>query len=180
MEELDALLDAVYARAGDIQRAQDPEAELRLVLAPVRTLFAHNLRRESAGSSSNSSGDVPIDPAASRPLSYISGAAAKLHKMVVRSPPSQRLSAAKKSRSGTPRPQTYLNDAATRLHALVTRKTLSANTLRGQQQQSEAAVRIQALVRGKTQRQTLTRQRSIMVQGTKVDRRKGFPLLLLV
>ncbi|KAG2776306.1 hypothetical protein Pcac1_g12984 [Phytophthora cactorum] len=161
MEEVDALLEGIYARAAEIQQAQDSESELRLLLAPVRALFVQQQRRESAssaGSSSNSSGD-------SRPLSYISGAAAKLHKMVVRSPPSQRLSTPRKSVN----PQTYLNDAANRLHALVTgNKTLSANTLRGKQQQSEAAIRIQALVRGKTQRQTLTRQHSLMVQGTKV------------
>ncbi|KAF1785356.1 Protein-tyrosine phosphatase-like [Phytophthora cactorum] len=153
MEEVDALLEGIYARAAEIQQAQDSESELRLLLAPVRALFVQQQRRESAssaGSSSNSSGD-------SRPLSYISGAAAKLHKMVVRSPPSQRLSTPRKSVN----PQT--------LHALVTgNKTLSANTLRGKQQQSEAAIRIQALVRGKTQRQTLTRQHSLMVQGTKV------------
>ncbi|KAG6965702.1 hypothetical protein JG688_00007088 [Phytophthora aleatoria] len=161
MEEVDALLEGIYAHAAEIQQAQDSESELRLLLAPVRALFVQQQRRESAssaGSSSNSSGD-------SRPLSYITGAAAKLHKMVVRSPPSQRLSTPRRSVN----PQTYLNDAAHRLHALVTgNKTLSANTLRGKQQQSEAAIRIQALVRGKTQRQTLTRQHSLMVQGTKV------------
>ncbi|KAF4133495.1 Inositol hexakisphosphate [Phytophthora infestans] len=161
MEEVDALLESICARAVEIQQAQNPESELRLLLEPVRALFVQQQRRESsssAGSSNNSSGD-------SRPLSYISGAAAKLHKMVVRSPPSHRLSTPRRSVT----PQTYLNDAANRLHALVTgNKTLSANALRGKQPQSEAAIRIQALVRGKTQRQTLTRQQSLMVQGTKV------------
>ncbi|KAG7390628.1 Paladin [Phytophthora pseudosyringae] len=172
MEELDALLDGVCARAAEIQHAQDPETELRLLLAPVRALFVQQRRRESAGSGSSSStstGGVSADSAASRPLNYLSGAAAKLHKMVARSPPSQRLSTLRNSAKGEKPAPTYLNGAANRLHALVTgSKTLSANTLRGRQQQSEAAVRIQALVRGKTQRQTLTRQRSVLVQGTKV------------
>ncbi|RLN44102.1 hypothetical protein BBJ29_003775 [Phytophthora kernoviae] len=35
MEELDALLEGVCARATDIQHAQDPESELRLLLTPV-------------------------------------------------------------------------------------------------------------------------------------------------
>lgn len=176
MEELDALLDAAYARAAELQRAQDPEAELRQLLAPVRELFAQRLRRESAGSSSSSGGgsssSLPSEPAPTRPLGYMG----KLQALVARSPPAVRrstlLSSGKKSVQQDVKPQTYLNGAATRLHALVTgSKTLSANSLRGKQQQSEAAVRIQALVRGKTQRQTLTRQHSIMVQGTKVRRR---------
>ncbi|KAL3670213.1 hypothetical protein V7S43_004526 [Phytophthora oleae] len=174
MEELDALLDGVCARATELQQAQDPESELRLLLAPVRALFAQQQRRESSSSvssSSNSSGGISVDPAAPRPLSYFSGAAAKLQKMVT---PSQRLSTLRNSTKSVlsdkspVKAQNYLNGAATRLHALVSgSKTLSANTLRGRHQ-SEAAVRIQALVRGKTQRQTLTRQHSIMVQGTKV------------
>ncbi|OWZ01872.1 Paladin [Phytophthora megakarya] len=164
MEEFDALLEGICARAGEIQQAQDPESDLRVLLAPVRALFAQQQRREStssASSSSNSSGDA-------KPLSYM----AKLHKMVVRSPPSQRLStlrSSKKSLTTDLKAPNYLNDAANKLHALVTgSKTLSANTLRGKQQQSEAAIRIQALVRGQTQRHSLTRQHSLMVQGTKV------------
>ncbi|KAG7397234.1 Paladin [Phytophthora boehmeriae] len=181
MEELDALLEGVCARAADIQRAQDPENELRALLAPVRALFLQQTRRESdasvssSGHSNNSA--LSPDPAASRPLGYISGAAAKLQALVARSPPSVRLSTLRNSRSSVAtdklqtKPQTYLNDAANRLQALVTGKsqaTLSANALRGKQPQSEAAIRIQALVRGKSQRQTLQRQHSALVQGTKV------------
>ncbi|KAL4155871.1 hypothetical protein PRNP1_007972 [Phytophthora ramorum] len=166
MEELDALLDGVCARAAEIQHAQDPESELRLLLAPVRALLLQKLRRESASSESSSSNSSD-----SRPLSYLSGAAAKLHKMVVRSPPANTKRDSKKSlvTDKLPtKPQIYFNDAANRLHALVRgQTTLSASVLRGRQQ-SEAAVRIQALVRGKTQRQTLTRQHSLLVQGTKV------------
>ncbi|KAG3004148.1 hypothetical protein PC128_g6559 [Phytophthora cactorum] len=115
MEEVDALLEGIYARAAEIQQAQDSESELRLLLAP-------QLKRRLK---------TP-----------------KLHQRGRRE---------------------VAQDGANRLHALVTgNKTLSANTLRGKQQQSEAAIRIQALVRGKTQRQTLTRQHSLMVQGTKV------------
>ncbi|KAE9052072.1 hypothetical protein PR001_g840 [Phytophthora rubi] len=164
MEEVDALLDAVCARAAELQHAQDPKDELRLLLAPVRALFAQRLRADSS-SSGHSGASLQSEPAPTRPLGYMG----KLQALVARSPPAVRRSTLKTSVVSDAKPQTYLNGAASRLHALVTgSKTLSASSLRGKQQQSEAAVRIQALVRGKTQRQTLTRQHSSLVQGTKV------------
>ncbi|CEG39611.1 IQ motif, EF-hand binding site [Plasmopara halstedii] len=160
MEEVDKLLDAICSRAIEVQQAQDPENKLRLLLAPLRNLFfqKQNEMKASSSCTSNNSSD-------SNPLSYITGAAAKFHKMILRSPQTQENVNGKKSIT----PPTYFNDTATRLHALVVgNKTLPANVLRGQQDQSEAATRIQALVRGKTERMMLTRQHSLMVQGTKV------------
>ncbi|RLN74048.1 hypothetical protein BBJ28_00000356 [Nothophytophthora sp. Chile5] len=127
MEEIDALLDGVYARATAIQQAGDPEKELRLLLAPVRSLFEQQLasaRAESGGSISSSNTSVnsasfSVDPAAARPRSYISGAAAKFQALVLRSPPSGAFTLRQSSNndasiaksdvaSKQPRPQTYL------------------------------------------------------------------------
>lgn len=82
-----------------------------------------------------------------KPRTYMS----KLQALV-RSPPG-RLSLREK-------PQSYFNDAASRLQALMKGRSPG--------RQSDAAVRIQALVRGKSQRQTLQRQHSALLQGTRV------------
>ncbi|CAI5721166.1 unnamed protein product [Peronospora destructor] len=170
MDELDVLLDGIYVRAREIQHVQDPETKLRQLLAPIRALLMQKLHQEcdeSVNSFSNSSNSFSVDPG---PFTYISGAAAKLQKMVTHSPPSQGLLTLKNSSKSPVKPlQTYFNGAANRLHALVTgNKTLSIDTMRGKQEHSEAVIRIQALVRGNSQRQTLTKQHSRMVQGTKV------------
>ncbi|CAH0486831.1 unnamed protein product [Peronospora farinosa] len=170
MDEFEVLFDGIYERAREIQHAQDPEMKLRQLLAPVRTLLMQKLHqesKESVDSFSNSSNAFSVDPG---PFSYISGAAAKLQKMVARSPPSQGLLRLRNSSKSPVKPSpTYFNGAANRLQALVTgNKTLSIETMIGKQEHSEAVVRIQALVRGNSQRQTLTKQHSLMVQGTKV------------
>ncbi|KAI9913867.1 hypothetical protein PsorP6_006652 [Peronosclerospora sorghi] len=161
MDELDELLESICARATALQHVDDPEGELRALLSPVRAFFVQHVRRESDGSVNGTTRTSSrTDPG---PVRSLGAAAAKLQQMVLRSPASQRFSILrnrmKALSTSSPCDGKEEEDAATR--------SRSGTTLRGNEDEREAAIRIQALVRGSCQRQTFSRQQSLLVQGTK-------------
>lgn len=88
LQELDALLAGVYARAGDVAGAAQPEALLRELLEPVRVLFLSQLgeRGKSLSISSDlvaqANGDEDDLRELSKRHTYLSGAATKIQALL--------------------------------------------------------------------------------------------------
>lgn len=149
MEELDALLEGVYAHAGDVARSPTPEKLLRELLDPVRVLFLTQIKARELHSLSISSdavaqangedaADGAADPA--KRHNYLSEAATKIQALVLGSSASpSAANGAQASRVSTirhsiavprmsklnfeaakmPRAHNYLSGAANKLQALV-------------------------------------------------------------
>lgn len=190
MERLEALLDDACGRAPEVQRAADPQAAMRALLAPLRL----ELQVAAAAARGERKGSVP---AAKAPTAYFSEAATRLQALVLgganahahgpRPAPAASVTSSSSSNKSfveapkTPKPAGYLSGAASRLQALVRGTSASSSTnsanatalvaakdVQVVMPQEEAATRIQALLRGKSERRSFVRQQSFLLQGTKV------------
>ncbi|KAF1335323.1 Iq motif, ef-hand binding site, partial [Globisporangium splendens] len=145
MEQVDALLAGVYARAAEVQGAVDPEAMLRELLAPLHVLLAQQLAGQSLRKDTESDDTSPKEPQADAPPAaassakpphgYLSEAATRIQALMLGG---TRTTAARSDTSSSSndgnattsssksviepeksKPQSYFSGAASRLQALV-------------------------------------------------------------
>lgn len=171
MEPIDAALDAVYARAAELKQSEDPEQLLRELLAPVRDLLQRRLSKDDTATESDGDGSSDVGSATrngsgatapSKAVGFLTDAASRFQALVANRAP-------RPMPAQTAAASSYLTDASTRIQALFGRASSARQSdIITTGVYGTAATKIQALVRGSTQRGVLTRQQSLLLQGTKV------------
>ncbi|TYZ61633.1 hypothetical protein PybrP1_007433 [[Pythium] brassicae (nom. inval.)] len=165
---------------------------MRVLLAPLR-LELHALATAAARERKPSATATATATTGKAPAAYLTEAATRLQALMLgastgpRAAPAASVtssSSSNKSIVETPKsaplkPTSYFSGAASRLQALVRGPTASAVTLSPRRsskglsvqltpEAAAAATRIQALARGKSERMSFVRQKSFLLQGTKI------------
>lgn len=171
MEPIDAALDAVYARAAELKHSEDPEQLLRELLAPVRDILQRRLSKDDTATESEGDGSSDVGSttrngstasAPSKAVGFLTDAASRFQTLVASRVP-------KPTPTQTAAASNYLTDASTRIQALFGRTSSARQSdIITTGVYGNAATKIQALVRGSNQRGVLSRQQSLLLQGTKV------------